>query len=877
MTPVTLGVNNPLGEADPGATGAGANGPGGDASDNLTADFGFVTDFAVGNYVWVDANGNGIQDPGESPVPGSVVTLFDADATTPALDFQGNPVAPVTTDVDGHYVFDNLIAGSYRVAFSSPPAGYVFGSNPLSVTLGVADPQLRPIAPSDGPLNATAIDPTIDAGLEPVFAVGDFVWIDSNHNGIQDVGEPGVPDVTVTLKTSAGQPVATTTTDNVGHYSFDDLLAGSYQVAFSTLPTGYTFTSQFAPGGTSANNSNADSTGLSDLFALSLDGPDMRAVAPGDGVTHALQIDPTVDAGLVPVPSFAVGDDVWIDGNGNGVHDAGEAPVAGATVTLLAADGVAPAIDIFGDPVAPMVTNAAGYYAFDDLPAGSYVAHFSDPLGGGYRFTGKADSAGTTAVFTIGDGQPDTSAVTAADTATNGGSLDATKIDRTINAGLEPVLAVGGEAFADNNGDGVNDGDDTSLAGLPVTLENSAATVVATTVTGATGHYVFDGLLPGGYLVVFGPAPPGYRFDPAGSTTALTLDLSDPNLTAPDGTLDAAAIDPTIDAGVIPVLAIGGRAWADGSGNGIQDDGEPAEPGLTVALLTGAGQPALDIDGNPAAVTTTDFAGHYVFDNLAPGSYEVAFSGLPAFHAFTTAAASGSTDADNSDAGVDGRTASFTLNGGSSNGGDPDVRATVATDGTTAAAEIDPTIDAGVVPLLALGGNAIFLDTNSNGVQDPGEPAVAGIVAALFTVNAVTTSATTTNTTPADNAQGAPVAPITSGGDGVVIFDDLAPGNYTVQFTHLPAGFEVPGDTTGDGFSPVVNLTASDSHLTSVPPDSDLDALMVDSTSVSVALTPFSTSSLVFTGNDSQFQLELALVALVLGCALLLMAGHRRV
>ncbi len=96
-TPVTLGVNNPLGEADPGATGAGANGPGGDASDNLTADLGFVTDFAVGNYVWLDSNGNGIQDPGESPVPGSVVTLFDADATTPALDFQGNPVAPVTT------------------------------------------------------------------------------------------------------------------------------------------------------------------------------------------------------------------------------------------------------------------------------------------------------------------------------------------------------------------------------------------------------------------------------------------------------------------------------------------------------------------------------------------------------------------------------------------------------------------------------------------------------------------------------------------------------------------------------------------------------------------------------------------------------------
>ncbi len=320
-------------------------------------------------------------------------------------------------------------------------------------------------------------------------------------------------------------------------------------------------------------------------------------------------------------------------------------------------------------------------------------------------------------------------------------------------------------------------------------------------------------------------------------------------MTAAGSTLNATAIDPTIDAGLIPILAIGGRAFADGNGNAIQDDGEPPEPGLTVALLNGAGQPALDIEGNPVAETTTDFAGHYVFDDLAPGSYEVAFSGLPALHAFSTPAA-------------DGRTASFTLNGGSSNGGDPAVRAT---------------IDAGVEPLLALGGDAIFLDTNGNGVQDAGEPSVAGVVATLFTVNTVTTGATTANTTPADNAQGAPVAPITSTSDGVITFDDLAPGFYTVQFTNLPAGYQVPGDTTGAGFSPVVTLTASDSDLTSVPPGSDLDALMIDRTSVSVGLTPFSTSSLVFTGTDSQFQLELALVALVLGCAVLLMAGHRRV
>src|SRR5690242_10023996 len=98
-------------------------------------------------------------------------------------------LATTATDASGHYGFTNLLAGKYEVKFTSP-AGYKFsaalqggntatGSNP-NVTTGV----IGPIT-----LNAGANDLTIDAGLYQPAALGDYVWLDSNANGIQNSGE----------------------------------------------------------------------------------------------------------------------------------------------------------------------------------------------------------------------------------------------------------------------------------------------------------------------------------------------------------------------------------------------------------------------------------------------------------------------------------------------------------------------------------------------------------------------------------------------------------------------------------------------------------------------------------------------------------------
>lgn len=61
----------------------------------------------IGDFVWHDTNNNGIQDPGEPPIQGAVVSL--------------NGILLTGTDVNGYYVFYDLCAGTYTVAVQIPP------------------------------------------------------------------------------------------------------------------------------------------------------------------------------------------------------------------------------------------------------------------------------------------------------------------------------------------------------------------------------------------------------------------------------------------------------------------------------------------------------------------------------------------------------------------------------------------------------------------------------------------------------------------------------------------------------------------------------------------------------------------------------------
>ena len=99
-------------------------------------------------------------------------------------------------------------------------------------------------------------------------------------------------------------------------------------------------------------------------------------------------------------------------------------------------------------------------------------------------------------------------------------------------------------------------------------------------------------------------------------------------------------MDNSWDIGLWRLTSVGGWAWEDGNGNGLQDDGTNSGiAGVCVELLDSTGQPS----GRPAA--TTDSSGTYRFEGLTPGQYRLRFS-LPNGYAFTTRGAGTADDSD---------------------------------------------------------------------------------------------------------------------------------------------------------------------------------------------------------------------------------------
>ncbi|HXR45378.1 MAG TPA: SdrD B-like domain-containing protein, partial [Pseudolysinimonas sp.] len=66
-----------------------------------------VQSVGVGDDVWLDADRDGIQDPGEKGIPGVTLALTGPDGK-PVTGITGAPVADAVTDANGHYAFTGL-------------------------------------------------------------------------------------------------------------------------------------------------------------------------------------------------------------------------------------------------------------------------------------------------------------------------------------------------------------------------------------------------------------------------------------------------------------------------------------------------------------------------------------------------------------------------------------------------------------------------------------------------------------------------------------------------------------------------------------------------------------------------------------------------
>ncbi|NIH86685.1 SdrD B-like domain-containing protein [Amycolatopsis granulosa] len=563
----------------------------------------------LGDRVWFDTDGDGIQDGDEPPLPGVRVQLL-------ACDGGGAPIAEKTTDRAGRYLFgeaDGLRPDScYTVKFDfggvdtrplpgSPPVDGLKWTAPHTGDQSLdsdVDPATGVVRVAIGPPGS--VDHGVDAGVVGgLNRVGDLVWADLNRNGVQDPGEPGIADVGVRLQKADGTPVAGTSTGPHGQYQFSHLPDGAYQVCFDTakLPPQYGDYQLTRPrAGTAGQDSAPD--------------PVTGCTAPAELNPGRTQ-DLTLDAGLA-APVNRISALVWHDTDGDGRPSVVEPGIGGVPVKLRGEDG---------KQIAMTTTGPDGKYAFDDLPSGSFVVCLDlaalPPAEADFTpvtrsaVSGADPATGCTPPVTLGLGKRE---------------------DTALNVGLAaPVNHIGDRVWVDTNRNGIADATESGPGGVPVKLIRPDGTVESTTATGADGQYRFTGMPDGTYQVCVDraalPAPvTGYQFTrPRAGESTKDSDVDLASGCAPPVAVGAGHRDGgAVGVGLVPPRnRVGNLLWIDGNGNGTQDPGEPGAAGVAVTMI--------DAAGRPVAATRTAADGSYLLDDVPDGSYRVCvdLAGLP--------------------------------------------------------------------------------------------------------------------------------------------------------------------------------------------------------------------------------------------------------
>ena len=713
------------------------------AAPNVTKiDFGFVKPVSVGNFVWFDANKDGIQDPDEVGVAGVTVTLDQPLGMDPVLDADGNVVKPVITDANGKYVFTNLLPGPYELTFTIPD-GYSetarYAGDDSAVDSDGA--QTWPV------LKQGEDDMTFDLGLIADGTIGDTLFWDVDNNGGSEPSGADKPLAGVTVKltytTPAGvEKTLTTVTDENGKYSFKDLAPGDYVVtvdkaslatvcpectAQTHAPSGDLTASEgqelsltskvtLSPGKMTNNDQDWAFTGVANTAIVKAIAEPAEVPAggftPGTSVTYTLTVTnegPSPATGVIAQDKLPSGV-TFVSAEGDGTYDAasGKWDLSGEVIEKGAARTLRITVTIDSSAAGSVVTNTATIEKQDQIGDKKPDNTSSVPLTAGYTIAGKLYNDAD-ASFSSSDSEAPYAGVTVA------------------------LLKKDGTPVLDKDGN-------------PVTA-----------VTDADGKYSFPGLALGEYTVsVVDPTSgPLAGTKPTEAYTGRYKTTADVTIAEATG----AVID--VNFGFVKPASVGDKVWMDVNRDGLQDADEPAMPGVTVTLTRADGTAVTDAEGNPVASVTTDANGKYVFENLLPGDYTVAFTNPAGYEATI------------SDAGDD--------RGLDSNGSSASV--------SLAQGQDDATVDYGLVGTGVIG-DQLFVDVNQSGgdALDAGDKPLAGVKVTLVWTGPGGITRTYETTTDAD---------------GKYRFENLLPGEYKVSvdpesllaaeplldvLTHSPAG-----------------------------------------------------------------------------------------
>jgi SdrD B-like domain len=551
---------------------------------NNDVDAGGLAAAKLGNFVFEDLNGNGLQDGGEPGVGGVTVVL---------LDENGNPTGQsVITGPDGLYEF-SVNPGTYSVVFQLPTGVEFTTANAGNDNLD-SDANATTGATAQVTLESGDTNFDLDAGVIAIAKIGDFVFEDVNGNGQQDAGEPGLAGITVTLLDGDGNPTGqSVVSGGDGSYLFC-VTPGDYIVGF-TPSNGLEFTD--ANVGGDAGDSDADpTTGLTGVIT----------VQSGDDIDN-------VDAGLIALAK--IGDLVFEDLNGNGQQDAGEPGVSGVQILLL--DGQ-------GSPTGESaVTDGAGGYQFCVEP-GDYIVAFGLPNGVQFTTANVGNDAsdsdanpsnGRTGVITVASGD----------------------MNFDVDAGVLAIAKIGNFVFEDLNGNGQQNAGEPGVGGVNVILLDANGQSIDSTNTGTDGSYQFC-VEPGTYTVVFS-TPNGFVFTDAN----VGGDAGDSDANPADGstgpiTVQSGDVNNDVDAGVLTPAKLGNFVFEDLNGNGQQDAGEPGIPNVTVSVVDAT-------NGQTVETQQSGGDGSYLFC-VEPGTYFINFDKPNGFNFTNPNVGSDATDSD---------------------------------------------------------------------------------------------------------------------------------------------------------------------------------------------------------------------------------------
>ena len=445
--------------------------------DNKTVDIGLYQEgIKLGDRVFYDMNKNGIQDNGETGVGDVIVTLY---STKIGL------VASTKTSASGIYLFENVAPDEYYIIFTKP-VGY-------TITKACQGTQENDSNPDETgrtenfTVAAGTQDSSIDMGVyQDVVSYGDRVFLDTNHNGLQDLGEKGVRDINVTISSANSDFSQSMLTDENGNYLFTHLPAGEYSAEFRDIPYGYLITEHDV--NNNANDLNDSDAFLKDKRIIT----EVTLLEPGkNDLSWDLGIYKTV---CLPGKSV-IGNLVFEDFNKNGVQDIGERGVANVTVTLFNNDT--------DEKVGTTSTDVNGQYEFAHVdPAFNYYIQFTVPNGfvvspqnqDSDTIDSDADKTGKTEVIVV----------------------EADKINSTVDMGIyREGSTIGDRVFFDDlNGlsNGIQDVGEQGVNDIKVTLYSANGVELNSTRTNVSGEYHFTNVPKGRYIIGFSDLPVGYIF-----------------------------------------------------------------------------------------------------------------------------------------------------------------------------------------------------------------------------------------------------------------------------------------------------------------------------------------------------------------------------